>query len=98
MSPPAAPAPRAAADAAATELKAVEPAALKNAFLEEVRKSKKYFYGTVVAQAQRIDLESDRFVFVFAPHQRSLRVQLEQTRAWLEATASQLAGRKMAIA
>ena len=78
-------------------LAAVEPAQLKEAFLSEVRRSKKFFFGTVVAQAQRIDLEADRFVFVFAPQHRALRVQLEQTRPWLETAASQLAGRKMTV-
>lgn len=100
VAPPSSPAPmkkQPAAEAAAPELSAVDPATLKEAFLAEIRKAKKFFFGTVVAQAQRIDLESDRFVFVFGPQHRALRAQLEQTRAWLEATASQLAGRPMGI-
>jgi DNA polymerase-3 subunit gamma/tau len=76
----------------------LDPAQLKEAFLEEIRKQKKFFYGTVVAQAQRIDLQPGTITFVFGPQHRALRSQLEQTRAWLESTASQLAGRKMAIA
>jgi DNA polymerase III subunit gamma/tau len=76
----------------------LDPAALKEAFLEEVRKQKKFFHGTVVAQAQRIDLQPDTITFVFGPQHRALRVQLEQTRPWLEETASRLAGRKMSIA
>jgi DNA polymerase-3 subunit gamma/tau len=75
----------------------VGPADLKDAFLNEVRKSKKFFYGTVVAQAQRIDIESDRVVFTFAPQHRALRVQLDQSRTWLDALASQLSGRKMIV-
>ena len=75
----------------------LEAADLKEAFLDEIRRSKKFFHGTVVAQAQRIDLEPDRFVFVYAPQHRALRSQLEQSRAWLEATASQLAGKRMAV-
>jgi DNA polymerase III subunit gamma/tau len=75
----------------------VGPADLKKAFLEEIRTKKKFFHGTVVAQAQRIDLEANRFVFVFAPQHRALRTQFEQSRDWLEATASQLAGRHMAV-
>jgi DNA polymerase-3 subunit gamma/tau len=82
---------------AGPNLKAVDPSQLKDAFFGEIRKAKKFFYGTVVAQAQRIDLEADRFVFVFGPQHRALRVQLEQNRPWLEAAASQLAGRKMAV-
>ena len=75
----------------------VAPGDLKDAFLEEIRTTKKYFYGTVVAQAHRIDVESDRVVFTFAPAQRSLRVQFDQSRTQLEALASQLSGRRMAV-
>ncbi|HET7696669.1 MAG TPA: DNA polymerase III subunit gamma/tau [Vicinamibacterales bacterium] len=76
----------------------VDPSILKDAFLSEVRKAKKFFFGTVVAQAQRIEFTGDRVVFTFAPQHRALRAQLEQTRPWLEAAASQLAGRKIAVA
>ena len=76
----------------------VAAAELKDAFLNEVRKSKKFFYGAVVAQAQRIDIESGRVVFTFAPQHRALRVQLDQARTWLDALASQLSGRKMTVA
>jgi DNA polymerase-3 subunit gamma/tau len=89
-----------ASGAVATEpglLKPVHPADLKNAFLEEIRKSKRFFYGTVVAQAHRIDIEADKVVFVFTPQHRALKSQLEQSRAWLESTASQLAGRRMSV-
>jgi len=75
----------------------LDPASLKESFLDEIRKSKKFFYGTVVAQAQRIELKPDGFTFVFGPQHRALRTQLEQMRGWLEETASQLAGRKMSI-
>jgi DNA polymerase III subunit gamma/tau len=71
---------------------------VKDAFLNEVRKSKKYFYGTVVAQAQRIDIDGDRVVFTYAPQHRALRDQLDQSKAWLDALASQLSGRKMTVA
>ncbi len=76
----------------------VAAADLKDAFLNEIRKSKKYFYGTVIAQAQRIDIDADRVVLTFAPQHKALRDQLEQSRTSLETLASQLAGRKMAIA
>jgi DNA polymerase-3 subunit gamma/tau len=69
----------------------------KETFLDEIRKQKKFFYGTVVAQAQRIDLHGDKVVFVFGPQHRALRTQLEQNRPWLESAASQLAGRKMSV-
>jgi DNA polymerase-3 subunit gamma/tau len=87
--------------AATATAPAVEPIAtgrdLKEAFFDEIRKSKKFFHGTVVAQAQRIDVEQDRIVFAFAPQHRALRLQLEQSRSWLEAVATGLAGRKMAV-
>jgi DNA polymerase-3 subunit gamma/tau len=79
------------------ERQRVEGPDLKDAFLEEVRKSKKFFYGTVVAQAQRIDIDGDKVVFTFAPQHRALRGQLDQTRAWLDALATQLSGRKMTV-
>jgi DNA polymerase-3 subunit gamma/tau len=70
---------------------------LKEAFLDDVRKVKKFFYGTVIAQAQRIDVENDRIVFTFGPQHRPLKSQLEQQRPLLETIAAQLSGRKMAI-
>jgi DNA polymerase-3 subunit gamma/tau len=76
----------------------VGPGELKEAFLSDVRKWKKFFYGTVVAQAQRIDIDGDRVVFTFAPQHRALRDQLDQMRTWLDALATQLSGRKMSVA
>jgi DNA polymerase-3 subunit gamma/tau len=75
----------------------VNPDDFKDAFLNEIRKSKKFLYGTVVAQAQRIEIEGDRIVFTFALQHRALRDQLDQTRTWLDALASQLSGRKMTV-
>jgi DNA polymerase-3 subunit gamma/tau len=70
---------------------------LKDTLLEEIRKQKKFFYGTVVAQAQQIDVDGDKVVFAFGPQHRALRSQLEQNRAWLEETASQIAGKKIRV-
>ena len=70
---------------------------LKEAFLEEVRKAKKFFHGTVVAMAQRIEHDDDRIVFTFGPHHRALRLQLDQNRVYLEELASRLAGRRMNV-
>jgi DNA polymerase III subunit gamma/tau len=97
--PPAPPPSPAVAGAgeAGPDLKPVDPSQLKDAFLGEIRKAKKFFYGTVVAQAQRIELEADKVVFVFGPQHRALRAQLDQNRAWLESAATQLAGRKMTV-
>jgi len=84
-------------DARMEEAHAVAPEQLKDAFLTQVQKAKKFFYGTVVAQAQRIDVDGDRVVFTFAPQHRPLRVQFDQTRAWLDTLASTLGGRKMTV-
>jgi DNA polymerase-3 subunit gamma/tau len=70
----------------------------KDAFLAEIRRQKKFFYGTVIAQAQRIDVEGDRVNVVFSPQHRAMRAQLEQTRPLLETIAAQLAGRRMIVA
>ena len=70
---------------------------LKEAFLEEVRRVKKFFYGTVIAQAQRIEIDGDRISISFGPQHRALKSQLEQTRPLLESIATQLAGRRMAV-
>ena len=75
-----------------------DPALLKDAFLAEVQKAKRYFYGTVIAQAQRIDVEGDRIVLAFAPRLKAIRDQVEPVRALMEDIASKLAGRGMAVA
>jgi DNA polymerase-3 subunit gamma/tau len=69
----------------------------KDRFLAEIRAGKGFFYNTVVAQAQRIDVVDDRISFTFLPTHRALREQFEQTRAWLESTAELLAGRKVVV-
>jgi DNA polymerase-3 subunit gamma/tau len=70
---------------------------VKEAFLAEVRRQKKFFYGTVIAQAQRIDMARDRVTFIFGPAHKTLRAQLEQNRPWLETLASEIAGRKVTV-
>lgn len=70
----------------------------KAAILTEIKRAKKFFYGTVVAQAQRIDLDNDTLTFAFSPAQRTLASQLSQSRAWLETMASKVAGRPITVA
>jgi DNA polymerase-3 subunit gamma/tau len=96
---PAAPAatPAPSSDQQIPHVKAVASAEFKDAFLNEIRKAKKFFYGTVVAQAQRIDVEPGRVVFTYAPQHKALRVQLDQSRTQLETLASELAGHRMAV-
>ncbi len=67
------------------------------AVLAEIKRTKKFFYGTVVAQAQQIELRGDRMVFTFTSAQRTLAGQLEQNQPWLEATIANLVGRKVAV-
>jgi DNA polymerase-3 subunit gamma/tau len=70
---------------------------LKDAFLSEIRASKTFFYNTVVAQAQRIDVAEDTITFSFLPHHRALREQFDQARTWLESTAQRLAGKRIIV-
>jgi DNA polymerase-3 subunit gamma/tau len=67
------------------------------AFLAEIRRTKAFFYNTVVAQAQKIEFGPDRVTFAFLSAHRTLREQLEQNRQWLESVASSVAGKKMQV-
>jgi len=69
----------------------------KDAFLAEIRKGKPVLYNMVVAQAQKIEIAGDRVTFTFSANQRALRDQFEQNRTWLETTAQQAGGRKIAV-
>jgi len=71
---------------------------LKDALLAEIRGGKAFFYNTVIAQAQSIEVSGDKVTFAFLPTHRALREQLESNRAWLEAAAERVAGRKIAVA
>jgi len=70
---------------------------LKDKLLAEIRSGKATFYNTVVAQAQRIDVNTDRIAFVFGPAQSTLRQWFDQQKSWLDATAERIAGRKIAV-
>jgi DNA polymerase-3 subunit gamma/tau len=99
------PAPKASEASPLRPAKPAEPPApkpmpggdFKDAFLAEVRRQKKFFYGTVVAQAQRVEVERDRVTFIFGPNHKTLRSQLDQCRAWLETVASEIAGRRVIV-
>jgi DNA polymerase-3 subunit gamma/tau len=73
------------------------PGGEREAFLDEIKRSKMFFYNTVVAQAQKIDFGPDRVTFTFLPAHRTLREQLEQNRPWLESLAGVVSGRKMPV-
>jgi len=72
-------------------------ARLKDKLLAEIRSGKATFYNTVVAQAQRIEATTDRITFVFGPAQSTLRGWFDQQKAWLDAAAERIAGRKVAV-
>ena len=87
--------PRARASSAAPGSGAAD--GFKDAFLEEVRRANAGFYMMGPAQAQRIEAESDRIVFTFAPPKRAAREVVEKARTWLEPLAARVAGRKMLV-
>jgi len=70
---------------------------LKDSLLAEIRAGKPFFYNTVVAQAQKIEVAGDRVTFVFSPTHRALREQFEQSRSWVEATAERVVGRRVMV-
>src|SRR3954469_3942869 len=90
--PAAAPVPPKAAEAAPART-----GNFKDALLNEIRKSKMVFYSTVCAQAQKIEVAGDAVTFTFSPNQRTLLNMFEKDRAWLEAIAQQVAGRRIAV-
>ena len=85
------------ADVAPTSDKVAPTSSLKDALLAEIRSGKGFFYNTVVAQAQKIDVADDRVTFTFLPAHKALREQFDQSRAWLEAAAERLSGRKIVV-
>ena len=91
-SPPPATPPEAGAAAAAPS-----PADVKTDILAQIKQRKKFFHGTVVAQAQRIEMDGNRLVFTFGPSQRTLAGQIDQGRSWLEELASGVAGRAITV-
>jgi DNA polymerase-3 subunit gamma/tau len=78
---------------------AKEPIApgLKDSLLAEIRAGKPFFYNTVIAQAQKIEVAGDRVTFTFSPTHRALREQFEQSRGWVETTAERVAGRRVVV-
>jgi len=70
---------------------------LKDSLLAEIRSGKSTLYSLAIAQAQRIDVRDDTVTFTFAPNQNVARMQLEQQRAWIEAAAQRIAGRRIGV-
>ena len=73
------------------------PADPKAALLSELKRTKKFFHGTVVSQAQQVEVGDRCVTFVFTAAQRTLAKQVETSRPWLEAIATRIMGRKMAV-
>ena len=89
--------PRSVAAPASSAAASMEGGQLKDAFLAEVRAGKGFFYNTVVAQAQRIEVAVDAITFTFLPTHRALHDQFNETRPWLESAAERLAGRRIVV-
>ena len=70
---------------------------MKSAFLASIREGNKTFYGMVVAQAQKIDVDNQTITFTFAPVHKTLKGQLEAKRQWVEQVAQAVSGRKMTV-
>jgi DNA polymerase-3 subunit gamma/tau len=70
---------------------------LKDAFLAAIEKKRPMVYGTMVAQALRIDVEGDRITFRYGPVQTMLGDQVVQLKGWLEELATELAGRRITV-
>ena len=70
---------------------------LRSAVLSEIKREKKFFYGTVIAQAQRIEFQDDQLVFTFTTAQRALSRQLLQHQRWLEEISAHIVGRKVVV-
>jgi DNA polymerase-3 subunit gamma/tau len=69
----------------------------KAAFLAEIKRTKKFFYGTIVAQAKQIELKDSVVVFTFTEVQQTLADQVGASRSWLEALASKATGQKITV-
>ena len=70
---------------------------VRDALLDEIKKTKAVFYRMVVAQAQRVDVSPDQVTLTFSAAHRLLGEQVEQNRPWLEALGARIMGRKPRI-
>ena len=96
---PQAPSPRPSPPASAGQAKpqADSTADVKSALLASIREGNKAFYGMVVAQAQKIDVDPQTITFTFAPVHKTLKGQLEAKKQWVEQVAQTVSGRKMTV-
>ncbi|MEQ1756916.1 MAG: DNA polymerase III subunit gamma/tau [Vicinamibacterales bacterium] len=95
---PGAPAAASPATTAEKSTPVASTGSFKDALLAEIRSGRTLFYNTIVAQAQKIDVTEEKVVFTFSQAHRGLREQFDQAKAWLEATAERVAGRRVSVA
>ena len=69
----------------------------KDRLLAEIRQSNRFFYGTVVSQAHRIEIVEGRLVFAFPPARRTLAAQLKAKREWIETLSARVVGRRLTV-
>jgi DNA polymerase-3 subunit gamma/tau len=70
---------------------------LKDAFLGAIEKQRPMIFRTIVAQADRIDVEGQRIVFRYGPVKTMMADQVAQLKSWLEDLAAGLAGRRLSV-
>ena len=70
---------------------------VKGKLLASIRESNKVFYGMVIAQAQKVDVDGRVVTFTFAPVHKALRTQLENKRAWVEQIAQAVTGQRLTV-
>ncbi|GIT67709.1 MAG: hypothetical protein Ct9H300mP25_11810 [Acidobacteriota bacterium] len=68
----------------------------KAKLMAAIKQEKKFFYGTVVAQAQRIELTPEAVRLLYAGSENIVRT-IDQNMPWLEEMAETLLGRKIAF-
>jgi DNA polymerase-3 subunit gamma/tau len=73
------------------------PEGFRQAFLDEIRRSRDAFYKMFVAQALAVEVEGDEVRFVFSPSHRACKERVERDRQFLEELAQRLAGRKISV-
>ena len=94
--PRAAPAPVASVAAPAATGPAGEAGA-KDMLLAEIKQANRFFHGTVVSQAQRIEVVGDRLVFGFPAARQTLAAQLKAKREWIETLSARVVGRRLTV-
>jgi DNA polymerase-3 subunit gamma/tau len=75
---------------------AVRSGSVKDAFLARVKAERPLIYGSVLAQAKRIEEIGDRLVLMFVASQK-IEPAFDKYRAFFEQTATQIAGRKVSV-